>query len=747
MSAGTSRQRAHRRASRPIALLVALVVVASLIGGMAQVAQAAVPTLKAPGNQTSVAGKSITPLVIEGTEIVSLAKEVLPAGLTAKVVDASHVEITGTPKTAGVTEAELIAKNAEGESLPATFKWTVTEPEAPAAITPPPTQRTVIGTPVTLTVHGERMHEPAAVGLPEGLTLEPVSETEFKITGTPTKLEKPTVKLKAKNNEGVETTTTFEWQVVEPSPTITKPADQSGPERVAIAPLPISGANMAPGTLKAEGLPPGLAIEQLASTEGAITGTPTAAGSYTVTLKAMNPEGTPAEASFSWVVGVVIHPPPPTGPTASNTPSISPGVVFSAARATCKGAAWSGGTVTTQWLLDGAPIAGATGATFVPPRSYDGHALACRQTATANGASTTLTSAAKMVHEQPPQPAWPISPASVHCASAICMQQGAGPGAVGQAYPQEGAWWGSQQVRCVSAPWTSAVGSSAQPAVRALAEAHTVQIALQRVSSSGVVTVAAQEVTALGTARDELDGSSTPFGGSIVAPFGAQAFAAGELWSARFPGSVGRPDWFAAGGGLLAYGVASAPGVARSFQLTYTLGAADLGARLRCVAAAQDGPAGAPTSASFASPEYAVASFAACGPKRLGSASLPQPALVWDGEAPCLGAPSSLAGLGASPRDVAVKGGRVAVALGCAARHGCRGTLALTAVVGRRRETLGNAKTHVGAGAVRVIALRLSAPGKHAVSVAGGAGLSASLQLGARRHASRVASVRLVSLG
>jgi hypothetical protein len=68
-------------------------------------------------------------------------------------------------------------------------------------------------------------------------------------------------------------------------------------------------------------------------------------------------------------------------------------------------------------------------------------------------------------------------------------------------------------------------------------------------------------------------------------------------------------------------------------------------------------------------------------------------------------------------------------------------------VVGHRRETLGKAKARVGAGAVRVIALRLSARGKRAVSRAGSGGLSASLELAARRHASRIASVRLLALG
>ncbi len=471
-----------------------------------------------------------------------------------------------------------------------------------------------------------------------------------------------------------------------------------------------------------------------------IAGTPSRAETATVSLKAKNPEGAAFEVKFAWRVT-------PHGPTAPGTPSVTPGVVFSAARATCNGAGWSGGAVVTQWLLDGAPIAGASAGTFVPPRSDDGHSLSCRQIATASGVSTTLTSATRTIHEQPPQPSWPISAAALHCASAVCMEQGAAPGAVGQAYQQEGSWWASQQVRCVSAPWTSSVGSSAQPAVRALAEAHTVRISLQRVSASGVVTVASEETGELGAVRDELDGSPSPFGGAVVVPFGAQPFAAGELWTALYPGAAGRPNWFAPGGGVLTYGVAGAPGAARSFQLTYTLTSADLGSRLRCVAGADDGPAAAPTAASSAGPEYAVASAAVCGPRRLGAGSLPQPAVVLAGEARCLPAPSSLASLGSASRQVAVRGSKAAVALVCGLHGGCRGKLALTAVIGGRRTKLAHAAVHVGNAAQKVVTLKLSSRARRALRAAGSHGLAANVELESKRLPQRVASVLLVASG
>jgi hypothetical protein len=700
----------------------------------------AVAVINVPGPQTSQSGTAITPLKITGEHMHELTAEHLPEGLTLERLSETEAVVSGTPAKAEEPVVGLHAKNKEGVETSTTFNWKV-EPEALPSITQPPGQVSAAGSAIaTLTITGARMHALTAEGLPKGLHLERRSEVEAVVTGTPTHAETTTVTLHAKNREGPgEATSSFEWTVEpEGAATITKPPDQASVEGAPISPLHITGANMA--QLTAEGLPGGLALERISSTEALITGTPSRAETATVSLQAKNPEGAVFEVKLSWRVT-------PHGPTAPRGPSVSPGVVFSAARATCNAAGWNGGTVVTQWLLDGAPIAGASAGTFVPPRSDDGHSLSCRQIATASGVSTTLSSAPRTIHEQPPQPSWPISAAALHCASAVCMQQGAAPGAVGQAYQQEGSWWASQQVRCVSAPWTSSVGSSAQPAVRALAEAHTVRISLQRVSASGVVTVASQEAGELGAVRDQLDGSPSPFGGAIVVPFGAQPFAAGELWTALYPGAAGHPNWFAPGGGVLTYGVAGVPGAARSFQLTYTLTSADLGSRLRCVAGAEDGPAAAPTAASSASPEYAVASAAVCGPRRLGAGSLAQPAVVLAGEARCLPAPSSLAPLGSASRQVAVRGSKAAVALVCGLHGGCHGKLALTARVGGRRTTLAHAAVHVPNAAGKVVTLKLSSRARRALRAAGSGGLAASVELESRRLPQRVASVLLVASG
>lgn len=433
---------------------------------------------------------------------------------------------------------------------------------------------------------------------------------------------------------------------------------------------------------------------------------------------------------------------PPKVPVAAGSLTVGPAVVFAAAHATCSGVVFSEGTVTTQWLLDGSPIAGATSATYTPPRAEDGHLLSCSETATGtNGRSTTVTSPAQTVHEQPAQPSWPIGPAAQHCSSPVCMQDGSGMGETVQSYREGSAWWASRQVRCVSAPWTSIVGDSAQPAVRAFAEAHSITIAIQRMTASGPVTVAAQTLEGLGAARDELDGSvaGDPFAGDVAIPLGAHLFAPRELWSTAFAAATGRADWLAPGGGLVLYDVSSAAGAARSLQLIYTLSAADRGAHLRCAVTASDGPAGASTISSYFTREAPISTSAACTPRRV-SVGGPQPTVLLDGNTACLaavaGPPAPATGLQA----LAVRSGRLAVAVVCGVHGGCGGRLALAGAHGTIAQS---GPLHVHPGTDRLIRLALSASQARRVARAGRAGLPVRLTLGT---AGTLAQVSLIAV-
>ena len=428
-----------------------------------------------------------------------------------------------------------------------------------------------------------------------------------------------------------------------------------------------------------------------------------------------------------------------SGSAGEASPEVGPAIVFSAARAICSPPASPTGASSTAWLLDGAPIAGATSTTYTPPRSDDGHRLSCSQSRVEEGVVRTLTAPARTVHEQPPQPNWPISPAAGTCVAPVCMQEGAGPGAVGEAYAQAEAWWGAQQVRCVSAPWTSVVGDSALPAVKPFAEAHAVRLELQRLDAAGPVTIASEELTSIGIASDALDGSQSPFGAAVVAPLGSQPFADGEVWSRVFPAARGRPNWFAAGNGLLAYALTGlAP---RSFQLTYALTQRELGAKLRCVASAADGPTAAPTEATFTAPAFAVSAEPRCAPRRLASLAAPQPALLQIGDPRCLAAPSALPPVGRGLQAISVKSNRLALAVTCSLPGGCRGRIALLAAGGK---VLAARALRIRAGSQRVAEISLGPAAVGRVARAGHSGLPVTVTLVAGSNSRKIVSARLI---
>jgi hypothetical protein len=84
--------------------------------------------------------------------------------------------------------------------------------------------------------------------------------------------------------------------------TVTNPGAQTSTAGTAISTLQIvasSSKGDAVGDYSATGLPAGLAIS---STTGAITGTPTTAGSYSVTVTAVDNGSTKGTVSFTWTV-------------------------------------------------------------------------------------------------------------------------------------------------------------------------------------------------------------------------------------------------------------------------------------------------------------------------------------------------------------------------------------------------------------------------------------------------------------
>jgi subtilase family serine protease len=141
----------------------------------------------------------------------------------------------------------------------------------------------------------------SATGLPAGLSIN--SSTGL-ISGTPTTAGSNSVTVTAKDTTGATGSASFTWTINSATGntvTVTNPGNQTGTVGTA-ASLQIKATDSASGqtlTYSATGLPTGLSIS---STTGLISGTPTTAGTYSVTVTAKDTTGATGSASFTWTI-------------------------------------------------------------------------------------------------------------------------------------------------------------------------------------------------------------------------------------------------------------------------------------------------------------------------------------------------------------------------------------------------------------------------------------------------------------
>ena len=233
----------------------------------------------------------------------------LPAGLA---VNTATGAITGTPTAAGVTIVTLTATNGAGTSLPVTLTVTVAAAGSAPVITSPHTAPGTVGTAfVTYTITATNSPTSfTATGLPAGLTLNLATGA---INGTPTVAGVSVVALGATNGIGTGTATlTITVAAAGVAPIITSPTNANIPGAVGVTLVtyPITATGL-PTSFSATGLPPGLTLNTLT---GAITGTPTAVGTYTVTIGATNGTGT-GTATIVFAISAAAAAPIITSPT------------------------------------------------------------------------------------------------------------------------------------------------------------------------------------------------------------------------------------------------------------------------------------------------------------------------------------------------------------------------------------------------------------------------------------------------
>jgi hypothetical protein len=259
----------------------------------------------APATQDSTVNRAIAPVVVKGSNLTTVTAKELPLGLTPIKVSESEWKIEGTPTTVkGAVTVTLEATNSEGAATPATFKWKV---EAAPTFEALPAQDSTANRAISpVLVKGSDLATVTAKELPAGLVISKVSESEWKIEGTPSTVSAVvTVTLEATNkatNAPGTATATLEW-TVEAAPTLVKPGDQNSTANVAITPIAVQGSDLA--TVTAKELPPGLKLRKVSEVEWVIEGTPTAPEAISaVVLEAVNTAGgASAPVGFTWSIG------------------------------------------------------------------------------------------------------------------------------------------------------------------------------------------------------------------------------------------------------------------------------------------------------------------------------------------------------------------------------------------------------------------------------------------------------------
>ena len=289
----------------------------------------------------------------------------LPPGLSVN----AQGYLLGTPTASGTFSFVITASNGVGPATLRPVTLVVDEPVAPVFVTTSPLPNATVGVPYPLALQVTGVPAPWTFGLQAGSNMPPgvvMSPSTGALSGTPTVAGSYSFTVRASNGVAPDAVRTFVIQV-EPAPTA--PA-------ITVASPPLSGTvgvTYPSYTFVATGVPtpafsavgsvpPGLTL----SGTGVLSGAPTAAGSFTFTVRASNGVSPADEKTFTFTIApaevtpLVITSALPSGTATAGTTYVSH--TFQATPTTptrswgiASGALPLGMTLSAEGVLSGTP--------------------------------------------------------------------------------------------------------------------------------------------------------------------------------------------------------------------------------------------------------------------------------------------------------------------------------------------------------------------------------------------------------